>query len=452
MTKKRGKSSTKKSKTKITKNTVGLIFIVLGVICLFDIKGIFVALSTILFGVSLLDITTRYISGKTNNEYIWVLVSVFCFVLLGLSGATLPDSKDDTVKAVEPTKTATVVSIIVPTSTPEQSIEPLPTLTPTPSVTSAVTHQTAASNGVSTDNQEVSNDASMADYETATASVSVDACDLSGYRQSNAVVDIGYGDREYWAYTNEYGQLVRVTAAEIILQDDSEANSNGRYCSDEAKVPGVEDPDLDEGHIIADSLGGVSNAYNITPMNSTLNRYGDQAYMEKTIRDAGGATDFECIITYPNTETMTPSHYKYTYTVWGNQVVDEFDNVNPEDTIPDSNNSSNSGNTYVAPSKSQAQLDCENGGGTWREGSWCEWPKSQAQIDCENRGGVWTDNSWCNLPQSQSQQNSGSVWVSATGSKYHSIPNCGNMNPDKAIQMTLADAQSQGYGQCSRCW
>ena len=29
--------------------------------------------------------------------------------------------------------------------------------------------------------------------------------DLSGYRAANVVVDIGFGDREYWAYTNEYG-------------------------------------------------------------------------------------------------------------------------------------------------------------------------------------------------------------------------------------------------------
>ena len=41
--------------------------------------------------------------------------------------------------------------------------------------------------------------------------------ELSGYRAANVVVDIGFGDREYWAYTNEYGQLVRVVAAEIIL-------------------------------------------------------------------------------------------------------------------------------------------------------------------------------------------------------------------------------------------
>lgn len=163
--------------------------------------------------------------------------------------------------------------------------------------------------------------------------IEVDGGDLSGHREANVVVDIGFGDREYWAFTNEHGQLVRVVASEIILQDDNTepVTSSGRYYPDEAKVPGVESPTLDEGHVIADSLGGVSNAYNITPQESTLNRYGDQAYMEDVIRKAGGAVDFEAIITYPDTETQIPSHYQYTYTVNGNKVVDNYDNVNPDE-------------------------------------------------------------------------------------------------------------------------
>ena len=162
--------------------------------------------------------------------------------------------------------------------------------------------------------------------------IEVDGGDLSGHREPNVAVDIGFGDREYWAFTNEYGQLVKVVAKEIILQDDSKepVNSKGRYYNDEAKVPGVESKNWDEGHVIADSLGGVSNAYNITPQNSTLNRHGDQAYMEKTIRNAVGCKDFEAIITYPNTTTQIPSHYSYTYTINGNVINDEFDNINPE--------------------------------------------------------------------------------------------------------------------------
>ncbi|MGE7945166.1 DNA/RNA non-specific endonuclease [Lysinibacillus xylanilyticus] len=163
--------------------------------------------------------------------------------------------------------------------------------------------------------------------------IEVDGGDLSGHREPNVVVDIGFGDREYWSFTNEHGQIVRVIANEIVLQDDrtEPVTSSGRYYADEAKVPGVERADLDEGHVIADSLGGVSNAYNITPQDSTLNRHGDQAYMEDAIRKAGGATSFEAIITYPNTETQIPSHYKYTYTLKGNKIVDEYDNGNPDE-------------------------------------------------------------------------------------------------------------------------
>lgn len=163
--------------------------------------------------------------------------------------------------------------------------------------------------------------------------IEVDGGDLSGHREPNVVVDIGFGDREYWSFTNENGQLVRVIANKIVLQNDrtEPVTSSGRYYPDEAKVPGVERADLDEGHIIADSLGGVSNAYNITPQDSTLNRHGDQAYMEDAIRKAAGATNFEAIITYPNTKTQIPSHYKYTYTLKGNKIVDEFDNGNPDE-------------------------------------------------------------------------------------------------------------------------
>ncbi len=163
--------------------------------------------------------------------------------------------------------------------------------------------------------------------------IEVDGGDLSGHREPNVVVDIGFGDREYWAFTNEHGQLIKVVAKEIILQDDNTEPvlSTGRYYRDEAKVPGTESKNLDEGHVIADSLGGVSNAYNITPQNSTLNRHGDQAYMEKAIRNAGGCTDFIAIIEYPNTKTQIPSHYTYTYTINGNVINDSYPNINPDE-------------------------------------------------------------------------------------------------------------------------
>lgn len=225
--------------------------------------------------------------------------------------------------------------------------------------------------------------------------IEVDGGDLSGHRESNVVVDIGYGDREYWAFTNEYGQLVRVVADEVIPQKSSETMSNGRYYKDEAKVPGVERSDLDEGHVIADSLGGVSNAYNITPQDSTLNRHGDQAYMEKVIRDAGGCTDFEAIITYPNTETMIPSHYSYTYTLKGNVINDSFDNKNPDESVKDTN-------------------------------------KGTSNVDKDSVGEY--------------------VWKSVSGSKYHSNNTCSGMNPNKSVKVTLEEAENQGLEPCKKCF
>lgn len=165
----------------------------------------------------------------------------------------------------------------------------------------------------------------------------VSPCNLNGYRQANARVNVGYAKdgiiREYWAETNEHRQLIKVTAKEIILQDEQkERVVNGRYCEDEAKVSGTESKDYDEGHAIADSLGGESNAYNITPQHWVVNRHGDQAYFEKDIRDSGGAYDFVYEIEYLNTQTQIPSKYKVTYRhKITNEIVQmTFDNQDPE--------------------------------------------------------------------------------------------------------------------------
>ena len=50
------------------------------------------------------------------------------------------------------------------------------------------------------------------------------------------------------------------------------------------------------------------------------------------------------------------------------------------------------------------------------------------------------------------QEDSELVWISATGSKYHSINNCGSMNPDRATQITRKQAEKMGYSACKLCW
>ena len=44
------------------------------------------------------------------------------------------------------------------------------------------------------------------------------------------------------------------------------------------------------------------------------------------------------------------------------------------------------------------------------------------------------------------------VWISATGEKYHSKPNCGRMNPDNARQMSRSEAETSGYEPCKKCY
>ena len=152
------------------------------------------------------------------------------------------------------------------------------------------------------------------------------------------VVNIGFNDgpieREYYSYTNEHGQVIKVIAKEVILQNESvePLKSSGRYYHDEAKVPGVESSVLDEGHVLADSLGGVANAYNITPQDSTQNRHGDQAEFERDIRESNGAYDFIYLIEYPDTQTQIPSRYyvEYTNKVSGIRFKTNFNNGDPE--------------------------------------------------------------------------------------------------------------------------
>lgn len=252
--------------------------------------------------------------------------------------------------------------------------------------------------------------------------IEVDGGNLSGHREPNVVVDIGFGDREYWAFTNEYGQLVKVVAKEIVLQDDSKepVNSKGRYYPDEAKVPGVESKNLDEGHVIADSLGGVSNAYNITPQNSTLNRHGDQAYMEKVIRDAGGCTDFVAIITYPNTTTQIPSHYSYTYTINGNVVNDEFDNINPDEYNSSLNSNTSTNNSSNSSSKVNNTTNNSN-----------------------------TNNNSTN--ESQSSANSSEiVYWTPNGKSYHTTKNCPTLSRSKTI-LEGTISESGKNDPCDRC-
>lgn len=161
-------------------------------------------------------------------------------------------------------------------------------------------------------------------------SLNVDACNLSGKREANKVVDVGFGERKYYAYTNSTAQLIKVSAKKLEIQNKNENLINGRYCKDEAKVSGTEKKEYDEGHVIADSLGGASNSYNITPQDSFLNRKGKQYQMEDELRKAivenHDVHDFNAIISYPNSSSTIPNHYHIEVYIDNNKKIYDYDN------------------------------------------------------------------------------------------------------------------------------
>lgn len=164
--------------------------------------------------------------------------------------------------------------------------------------------------------------------------ITVKTCDLSGDRLANVKVDIGVDTdnitRNYYGYTNQYKQLIFVEAEELFLQTKEEEQYNGRYCKDEAKVKGTESKTLDEGHVIADSLGGSSNAYNITPQSSFVNREGSQYKLEQEfisiLKSGSRITNLQINISYPDTTTQTPSKYEFKWNQNGSYRSLEFDN------------------------------------------------------------------------------------------------------------------------------
>ncbi len=149
--------------------------------------------------------------------------------------------------------------------------------------------------------------------------VTRDACSTNGSREANVKADIGYADREYYAYTNEYSQLVYVTADKLVQQYKSEEGSNNRYCNAQADVNDIQSG-YNRGHVIGDQLGGVSNAYNIFPqlINTNSGKYNnDEIALQNTLSNGGTVTNFEAILTYPNSNSNIPSEYTVTYEVNG---------------------------------------------------------------------------------------------------------------------------------------
>ena len=83
------------------------------------------------------------------------------------------------------------------------------------------------------------------------------------------------------------------------------------------------------------------------------------------------------------------------------------------------------------------------------EGQYFITPQAATVMRNANRA---TTNTQATVPDQSTTPATQMVWLSATGEKYHSINNCGNMNPKKARQVTLDEALSLHKGKCPKCW
>lgn len=83
------------------------------------------------------------------------------------------------------------------------------------------------------------------------------------------------------------------------------------------------------------------------------------------------------------------------------------------------------------------------------EGQYFITPQAATVIRNANRA---TTNTQATVPDQSTTPAAQMVWLSATGEKYHSINNCGNMNPKNARQVTLDEALKLHKGKCPKCW
>ncbi|MBY6788282.1 cell wall-binding protein [Clostridium botulinum] len=110
------------------------------------------------------------------------------------------------------------------------------------------------------------------------------------------------------------------------------------------------------------------------------------------------------------------------------------------------------GKWYYFDSTGYMKTGWINDNGTWY---YC-WSNGEMAQDCYvgnyylNNNGVYTTSTG-NSNGSGYNTNSQTAYLSATGSKYHRIPNCGKMNPNTATKTTV-DKASQNHQPCEKCW
>ncbi|MEG1482703.1 ComEC/Rec2 family competence protein [Clostridium sp.] len=105
------------------------------------------------------------------------------------------------------------------------------------------------------------------------------------------------------------------------------------------------------------------------------------------------------------------------------------------------------GNIIFTSTGSGVKTDCSSGSYSYKDGS-----KDSVKETPKNNTEKHPEKSKPKEKSKPTKQdtNISKVWLSETGSKYHSINNCGRMNPNNATQVSLSEAQ-KSYDACSKC-
>lgn len=140
-------------------------------------------------------------------------------------------------------------------------------------------------------------------------------CDTQ--RLDNAVyANIGAGNRAYYSYSPTPHQVRFARADQIVLQSDAgpTPTQNNRYCARQPQREIMAGPDIDAGHIFADSLGGAGVIENMAPQSASFNRRGAQYQFEEQVRREARANDvigFRYAAPFPDDGSMKLTHYQY---------------------------------------------------------------------------------------------------------------------------------------------
>ncbi len=158
----------------------------------------------------------------------------------------------------------------------------------------------------------------------------VDSCNTDQLI-SNVKVNIGTGKREYYAYTNEYSQLVYITASELVASNNvvDKGETNNSYCKNEDN-DSYNEKKYTPTYIINSTVGGINNRYNQLLISNNLTRDEEFSNMYQTITKLLNSnkkiSNFEIRIYYSHSQDEEPERIQVSFYEGYNEYAYDFKN------------------------------------------------------------------------------------------------------------------------------